>query len=65
MHSTIIAHANELGHFPTLEQADAIWKQWNLFMAQYQVEDAQSCGLVGKELYDRSMRESIEKVMGK
>jgi hypothetical protein len=65
MHAAIIAQANELGYFPTLEQADAIWAQWDLFMAEWRVKNPRSGRLMDKELDDRSMRESIDKVLGK
>lgn len=68
MHTLIIAEANELGYFPTLEQADRIWRQNNLWWSRWEVANPGkrpgnlSVG-PGLELYERSMRESIEAVM--
>lgn len=63
MHRMFIAAANELGYFPTLQQADLIWRQWDLAMAKWRAENPSAGSRIPDELHNRLTRESIENVL--
>jgi hypothetical protein len=60
MERDFIGYANELGYFPDAKQAREIWDEWSRYMAQRKIH-----GRVSDELYNDSMKSSIEKVMNR
>lgn len=61
MHAQIIAQANEMGYFPTVAQADAVWRQWELLVAQ---QRAASAAKIPIDALDALMRDAIESALG-
>lgn len=61
MHQTIIAQANEMGYFPTVEQADQVWNQFELTLVQQRI--ATGAKPTAKDV-DDTLRRSIETVLG-
>lgn len=62
MHKRIIATANELGYFPTIEQADEIWHHWQALGSAARPRDTRSNAEI-EEFEQRTMRECIETVL--
>jgi hypothetical protein len=62
MELRIVAYANKMGYFPDAKQASVIWEHWCVYMSELPEKVAKQTGN-SDEVYDASMRSSIEKVM--